>query len=100
VWIVIKRNTNNMDITSINIKVVKEEPPVAAYCSIVIDEAFCIRKIRIISKPEGFVVCMPSMKSKDGKYNDVCHPINQECRKKMEVAILNAYRGQLESEVA
>jgi len=88
-----------MEITSVNIKVVKSEPPVAAYCSIVLDEAFCIRKIRVISKPEGFVVCMPSMKNRDGKYTDICHPINQEFRKKVVVAILNAYRGQLESEV-
>jgi stage V sporulation protein G len=89
-----------MEITSVNIKVVKNEPPVAAYCSIVIDEAFCVRKIRIISKNDGFVVCMPSMKSRDGKYADICHPINANCRKKIETAILNSYRGQLESEVA
>jgi len=87
-----------MEITSVNIKVVKSEPPVAAYCSIVIDESFCIRKIRIIAKPDGFVVCMPSIKNKDGKYMDVCHPINQDSRKKIDIAILNAYKGQLESE--
>jgi len=88
-----------MEITSVNIKVVKGEPPVAAYCSIVIDEAFSVRKIRVISKNDEFVVCMPSMKNKDGKYADVCHPINQACRRKIVTAILNAYRGQLESEV-
>jgi stage V sporulation protein G len=88
-----------MKITSVNLKVVKDEPPVAAYCSIVIDEAFCVRKIRVITKNNEFVVCMPSMKDKLGKYADVCHPINSPCRKQIETAILNAYRGQLESEV-
>lgn len=86
-------------ITSVNIKVVKEEIPVVAYVSIVLCESFAVRKIRIIEKNGDFVVCMPSLKNKDQKYTDVCHPINQACRDKIETAILNAYRGQLESEV-
>lgn len=88
-----------MEITSVNIKICKGEEPVAAYCSIVIDDAFAVRKIRVVNSKESFMVCMPSMKSKDGKYADVCHPINPSARKKIETAILNAYRGQLESEV-
>lgn len=89
-----------MNITSVNIKVVKNEMPVMAYCSIVIDEAFSVRKIRIISKNSEFLVCMPSIKGKDGRYSDVCHPINSSTRNKIVTAILNAYRGQLESEIA
>ena len=89
-----------MDITSINIKVVKDELPVCAYVSIVIDESFAVRKIRIISKNGEFIVCMPSMKGKDGKYSDICHPINAPSRNKIVTAVLNSYRGQLESEIA
>ena len=89
-----------MKITSINIKISKNELPVVAYCSVVFDEEFAIRKIRIIAKGEEFMVCMPSIRGKDQKYSDVCHPINQPCRTKIETAILNAYRGQLESEIA
>jgi stage V sporulation protein G len=89
-----------MNITSINIKVTKDELPVVAYCSIVIDGGFAVRKIRIINKNEEYVVCMPSMKNKLGQYTDVCHPINQDCRNKIVTAILNAYRGQIESELA
>jgi DNA-binding cell septation regulator SpoVG len=89
-----------VEITSINIKVVDNEPPVVAYCSFVIDDSFAVRKIRIISKGEEFIVCMPSIRGKDLKYSDVYHPINQMCRNKIVTAILNAYRGQLESEIA
>jgi stage V sporulation protein G len=88
-----------MEITSINIKVTKNEAPVCAYCSVIIDDAICIRKIRIIEKNEKFYVFMPSMKCKDGKYSDVCHPINQTARNKLVTAILNTYLAQLKAEI-
>lgn len=87
-----------MIITSVNLKVVENEPPVVAYCSIVLDDSICIRKIRIISKNEVYHVCMPSIKGKSGEYADVVHPINQHARQKLVTAILNAYLGQLKSE--
>jgi stage V sporulation protein G len=87
-----------MEVTSINIKVVDNEMPVVAYCSLVLADSICIRKIRIISKGEVYHVCMPSIKSRDGSYADVVHPINANARKKIVTAILNAYLGQLKSE--
>jgi stage V sporulation protein G len=87
-----------MEVTSINIKVVANEPPVMAYCSVVLGNAICIRKIRIISKNDQFFVCMPSIKSKSGEYSDVVHPINSHAREKLVTAILNSYLGQLKSE--
>ena len=88
-----------IDITSISIKVVKNEDPVKAYCSIVIDGCFAVRKIRVVEKNGECHVFMPSMKTKVGNYADVCHPINQQTRQKIVTAILNAYLGQLKSEV-
>ena len=82
-----------------NIKITHNENPVMAYCSIVIDDSFSVRKIRILEKNKEFMVCMPSMKDRQGKYADICHPINQHSRKQIETAILNAYKGQLQSEV-
>lgn len=86
-----------MEVTSVNIKAVANEAPVVAYVSIVIDESFAVRKIRILYKSESYTVHMPSMKSKDGRYSDVCHPINSKAREKIETAVLNAYLGQLKS---
>lgn len=96
---------NKLEITSINIKTVTDEPPVMAYCSVVFNEAFAVRKIRIIHKTNSitgesvYLVFMPSMKTKDGRYSDICHPINQETRDKLQTAILTAYIGQLKSVV-
>lgn len=88
-----------MEITNINLKAVKGEDPVLAYCSIVIDDAICIRKIRIISKSEKFFICFPSLKNKTGEYADVVHPINRETRDKIEKLILNSYLAQLKTGV-
>jgi stage V sporulation protein G len=88
-----------LQISSINIKVVKDEPPVMAYVSIVLNDSFAVRKIRIIEKDGQYLVFMPSMKNKENKYSDVCHPINAQCRSKITTAILNSYMGQLKSEV-
>jgi stage V sporulation protein G len=90
---------NNMEITSVNIKIAKDEGCVMAYVSMVIDDSFSVRKIRIIEKNGEFMVCMPSMKNKIGKYEDICHPINAHARKQIETVVLNSYRGQLQSEV-
>ena len=84
-----------MQITSVNIKLAMNEEPVKAYCSIVFDNSFIVRKIRIIEKGDKFQVFMPSMKTKNENYADVCHPINQHFRKKIEKAILEHYESMV-----
>jgi len=86
-----------MEITTVNIKIVHNEEPVKAYCSIIFNNCFVVRKIRIIERNERFHVYMPSMKTKRLTYADVCHPTNQQFRKKIECAILNNYFAMLKS---
>lgn len=88
-----------MNITSINVKMIKDEDPVRAYVSIIIDDAICIRKIRVLEKGGVYFVFMPSMKGKDGRYADVCHPINSAARSKLVTSVLNTYLAQLKAEV-
>jgi DNA-binding cell septation regulator SpoVG len=38
---------------------------------------------------------MPSRKRKDGSYQDVAHPINNEMRKKIEDRVLDAFENEL-----
>jgi len=87
-----------MNITSVNIKIVDREDPVCAYCSINFDDCFTVRKIRIIKKNDQFQVAMPSMKGKDGKYQDVCHPTNQHFRAKLQEIVLRNYHALLKGE--
>ena len=64
--------------------------------SITLANCFVIRGLKIIEGKSGTFIAMPSRKRKDGEYQDIAHPINNEARATMESAILKAYREELE----
>ena len=81
-----------MQITSVNVKKIeKEESRMKGIASVLIDDCFAIRDIRIIEGNEGLFIAMPSRKNADGEYHDIAHPINAETRKMFEDAIFEAY---------
>lgn len=81
-----------MQITSVNVKKIdKEESRMKGIASILIDDCFAIRDIRIIEGNEGLFIAMPSRKNAEGEYHDIAHPINAETRKMFEEAIFDAY---------
>ncbi len=55
-----------MDITDIKVKLMDERnDKLAAFCSIVIDDSFIIQDLKIIRRPQGTFVAMPSRKLAD-----------------------------------
>lgn len=83
-----------MKITSVNVrKVDKEESKMKAYASVLLDDCFVIRDLKVIEGEKGLFVAMPSRKTPTGLFHDVVHPINQETRKMFEDAILEAYKN-------
>lgn len=81
-----------MQITSVNVKKYdKEESKMKGIASVLIDDCFVIRDIRIIEGNEGLFIAMPSRRKNDGEYQDVAHPINAETRKMFEDAIFEEY---------
>ena len=81
-----------MQITSVNVKKYdKEESKMKGIASVLIDECFVIRDIRIIEGNEGLFIAFPSRKNNEGLYVDVAHPINSETRKQFEDAIFEEY---------
>ena len=53
--------------------------------SVLLDDAFVVRDIRIIEGDKGLFIAMPSKKKQSGGYRDIAHPINQkleQCLKK------------------
>lgn len=82
-----------MKVTEIKIKNNREDSPVKAYVSIVIDNCLAIHNIRIIESNNKMFVAFPSFCSKNSKnYYDVCHPINKETRTIIEDSILKELR--------
>lgn len=83
-----------MEITEVKVFPVNEEK-LKAYVTIVLDNCFVIRDLKIIHGHSGLFVAMPSKKRKDGTYRDIAHPLNQSTRTTMEEKILKKYLEQI-----
>jgi stage V sporulation protein G len=85
-----------MNITEVRISL-RDDAKLKAFASITLDNCFVVRGLKIIEGKSGTFVAMPSRRRKDGEYQDIAHPINNEARAKMERVILKAYREELEN---
>lgn len=83
-----------MEITDVRVFPVNEMK-VKAYASIVIDDCFIVRDLKIISGENKLFVAMPSKKMKDGSYRDLVHPLNNDMRQHIEISVLEAYEKRV-----
>ncbi len=86
-----------MEITEVKVFPVQEEK-LKAYVTIVLDDCFVVRDLKIINGATGLFVAMPSKKRSDGSYKDVAHPLNKSTRMVMEKQILEAYLTEIKRE--
>lgn len=83
-----------MEITDVKIFPVNEKR-VEAYASIVFDDCFIVRDLKVIHGDSKLFVAMPSKKMKDGSYRDTVHPLNNTTRQKIESSVLEAYEKEI-----
>jgi stage V sporulation protein G len=83
-----------MEITEVKVFPVDEEK-LKAYITIVLDNCFVVRDLKIISGTTGLFVAMPSKRRKDGTFKDIAHPLNQSTRAVMEKKVLDAYLDEI-----
>jgi stage V sporulation protein G len=83
-----------MEITEVKVFPVDEEK-LKAYITIVLDNCFVVRDLKIIGGTAGLFVAMPSKRRKDGTFKDIAHPLNQSTRATMEKIILDAYLAEI-----
>jgi len=81
-----------MQITGVKIYPVSEKK-VRAYASIVFDECFIVRDLKVIDGDSKLFVAMPSKKMKDGTYRDTAHPLNTGMRQAIESKVLEAFHS-------
>jgi stage V sporulation protein G len=84
-----------MKITEVRVSL-REDAKLKAFASITLDDSFVIRGLKIIEGKTGTFVAMPSRRRKDGEYQDIAHPINNDARAEMERIILAEYRKERE----
>lgn len=80
-----------MKITEVKVYPVNESGRLKAYATMVIDDCFIIRDLKIIEGDNGVFVSMPSRRRKDG-FRDIVHPLNSDTRSLVENAIIEEFK--------
>ncbi len=80
-----------MEITKVEIRPMRSEGNLKAFCSVVFDDVFIVHSVKVIQGKENLFVAMPSQETKNGEFRDTAHPIDNDFRLKMEEVILQRY---------
>jgi stage V sporulation protein G len=83
-----------MKITEVRVFPVEEER-LKGYATIIFDDCFIVRDLKIIDGNGGLFVAMPSKKRKDGTFKDTAHPLNNSTRRMIEERVLEEYKKEL-----
>lgn len=86
-----------MEITEVKVYPVNESGRLKAYATVVFDNCFIIRDLKVIEGDKGFFVSMPSRRRKDGSFRDIVHPLDSETRKMIEDRIIQEYKHTSEA---
>ncbi len=84
-----------MEITEVKAYLVSDNEKLKAYATIIFDNCFVVRDLKVIDGNSGLFVAMPSKKKKDGTYRDTAHPLNNETRDLIEGAVLAEYEREI-----
>ena len=80
-----------MNITDVRIRKIDQEGKLKGVASITIDDVFVVHDIKVIQGDHGLFIAMPSLKTAEGDYRDIAHPITSETREQIQTAIIGAY---------
>ena len=86
-----------MEITEIKIYPANEGK-LKAYATMVFDNCFIVRDLKVIKSDKGYFVSMPSRRKKDGTFKDIVHPLNAETRRSVEDKIIEEYKKVTEED--
>lgn len=88
-----------MNITEVKVYPSKDSGRLKAYATVVFDNSFIVRDLKVIEGDKGLFVSMPSRRRKDGTFRDIVHPLNSEMRTLIEDAIVAEFKKVQESGV-
>jgi stage V sporulation protein G len=80
-----------MTVTEVKVYLAKDGGRLKAYATIVFDNDFIVRDLKIIEGDKGLFVSMPSRRRVDGTFRDIVHPLNARMREMIEKAIISEY---------
>jgi stage V sporulation protein G len=81
-----------VEITKVEIRPMRDEGNLKAFCSVVFDGVFVVHSVKVIQGKENLFVAMPSREVRGGEFRDTAHPIDNDFRLRLERAVLEKYR--------
>lgn len=88
-----------MQITDVRVRLLNDSGKLKAVASVSFDDEFVVHDLKIVEGVNGLFIAMPSRRAKDGEFKDICHPINNDMRTKIETAIYKVYNELIDSQV-
>ncbi|MEG0377790.1 MAG: septation regulator SpoVG [Eubacterium sp.] len=80
-----------MVITDVRVRKVYPTGKMRGIVSVTFDDEFVIHDIKVIEGQNGYFIAMPSRKTPDGDFKDICHPITSSARRDIRAIVLDAY---------
>ena len=82
---------SRVKITKVEIRPMRSEGNLKAFCSVVFDDVFIVHSVKIIQGKEDLFVAMPSREGRNGEFRDTAHPIDNRFRIELERTVLDKY---------
>lgn len=73
-------------------KVFEDQNKLKAVASVVLDDCFVVKNVRVVDGTEGLFISMPSRRNVNGEFSELCFPLTAELRCELSDAVLQAYR--------
>lgn len=87
-----------MVISDVRVRKICDTGKMRGIVSVTLDDQFVIHDIKVIQGQNGYFIAMPSRKTADGEFKDICHPIKASVRSQIEKAVLKAFDEALQEE--
>ena len=79
----------------VKIGTIRPEGNIRAIASINLNDCFAIRNVKVMDSTKGLFVAMPSYKTGNGEYKDICFPVTKVFREQLNQAVLQSYEHVL-----
>ena len=83
-----------MEITEIKVFPTRDDGRLKAYATVVFDNCFIIRDLKVIEGHKGLFVSMPSELGKNDRWYERVRCLNQGVKELIESKVLDAYQAQ------
>lgn len=80
-----------MNITEVKVYTARDGGRLKAYATVVFDDCFIVRDLKVIEGHKGLFVSMPSRRRQDGTFRDIVHPLNSDMRTTIEGRVIQEF---------